>query len=325
MRFLLAVMLALLAAALPAKADGGVVGFVVISVPDGAAPPIEAGLWYPADGAEPRPTRVGSFTQNLAPGAAVRGRNLPLIVMSHGNGGSFASHVDTAFALAEAGFVVAALTHTGDNYRDSSGATDLAARTRHLAAVIGYVGERWNPEAVNPERIGAFGFSSGGFTVLAAAGGTPDLTRITAHCGAHPAFYACRLIAGAAHAPTLAALTRAPLPLRALVVAAPALGFTFGPDSLTALRMPVQLWQAAEDVVLPAPYYVEVVQAALPRPPEFHRVEGAGHFDFLAPCPEGLARAVPAICESRPGFDRAAFHARLNADVVRFMTEALRP
>lgn len=146
------------------------------------------------------PTRVGSFTQNLVPGA-VRGRNLPLVVMSHGNGGSFASHVDTAFALAEAGFVVAALTHTGDNYRDSSGATDLAARTRHLAAVIGHVGERWNPEAVNPERIGAFGFSSGGFTVLAAAGGTPDLTRITAHCAAHPAFYACRLIAGAAHAP----------------------------------------------------------------------------------------------------------------------------
>ena len=37
----------------------------------------------------------------------------------------------------------------------------------------------------------------GGFTVLAAAGGTPDLTRITAHCAAHPVFYACRLIAGA--------------------------------------------------------------------------------------------------------------------------------
>jgi predicted dienelactone hydrolase len=54
-------------------------------------------------------------------------------------------------------------------------------------------------------------------------------------------------------------------------------------------------------------------------------VPGAGHFDFMAPCPEGLARVAPAICENRPGFDRAVFHVRFNAEIVRFMTDVLRP
>ncbi|MEO3472004.1 prolyl oligopeptidase family serine peptidase [Roseomonas sp. CAU 1739] len=273
----------------------------------------------------PRATRLDFFSQDLAPGAPVRGRNLPLIVISHGSGSSFVGHVDTAFALAQAGFVVAAPTHTGDNWRDSAGAADLGARTRQFAAVIEHVVDHWNPGAVDPGRIGAFGYSAGGFTVLAAAGGTPDLSRIVGHCAANPAFFDCRLIAAAAVPAAPTVLAPSPRGLRALVVAAPALGFTFGPGSLAELAMPVQLWQAADDAILPMPHYVEPVRAALPRAPEFNSVAGAGHFDFMAPCPPGLASVAPAICASKPEFDRVAFHARLNAEVIRFMADALRP
>jgi len=325
MRFMLAIMLVLFAACPSARAGEGIVGFVVIAVPNGTAPPVETALWYPAEGATPRAIRIGPFSQDLAPGAPVLGRDLPLVVISHGSGISFTGHVDTAFALAQAGFVVAAPTHTGDNTGDHSGATDLGARTRQFAAVIEYVVDIWNPGAVSPGRIGAFGYSAGAFTVLAAAGGVPDIGRITAHCAVHPAFFDCRLIGAAAAAPTQPDLTRAPHALRGLVVAAPALGFTFGPGSLAALTMPAQLWQAAEDVILPMPHYAEPVRAALPRPAEFHSVAWAGHFDFMSPCPEGMARAVPAICGSVPGFDRVAFHAQFNAEGIRFMTDALRP
>ena len=37
----------------------------------------------------------------------------------------FLGHVDTAIALADAGFVMAALTHTGDNYADRAAALTL--------------------------------------------------------------------------------------------------------------------------------------------------------------------------------------------------------
>lgn len=272
-----------------------------LTIPDDDQPAIEAGVWVPTDkGAGPR----------------------PLIVISHGNGGDFRSHHDTAAALAKAGFVVAALTHTGDNWRDQSRATDLIGRTRQLSVLIDYMTRDWSARAgIDADRIGAFGFSAGGFTVLAAAGGDPDLSRLTDHCHANPGFYDCRLIGQ--HVGTLKDGAAAPhLPhdarLKALVVAAPALGFTFTKEGLSKLTQPIQLWQAGADQVLPAPYYVEPIRDALPTPPEYRHVEGAAHFDFLPPCSPQLAAAAPMICTPTPGFERAAFHETLNREVISF-------
>jgi predicted dienelactone hydrolase len=87
----------------------------------------------------------------------------------------------------------------------------------------------------------------------------------------------------------------------------------------------VQLWRAANDLILPHPDYAEAVRLALPRAPEAPVVPNAGHYDFLAPCSASVARHVPEICESAPGFDRAAFHAEFNREVVRFFQRTLRP
>jgi predicted dienelactone hydrolase len=186
--------------------------------------------------------------------------------------------------------------------------------------------DQWEGRAgIDAGRIGAFGFSAGGFTVLTAAGGRPEMGRIADHCRARPTFFDCRLIASVAPPPGAPdGLRRTPDPrLRAVVVAAPALGFTFTPDALATLTQPLQLWQAGKDAILPAPHYAEPVRDGLPRPPEFHLVEGAGHFDFLAPCSPELAANAPMICAATPGFDRAAFHLRFNQEVIRFFTENL--
>ncbi|WGU39620.1 prolyl oligopeptidase family serine peptidase [Phenylobacterium sp. NIBR 498073] len=275
--------------------------FSRLTVPDGDGLAIEAGVWTPPGG----------------------GRGLPLVVISHGNGGDFRSHEDTAQALAAAGFVVAALTHTGDNWRDQSRATDVAGRPRQLSVLIDYMLTGWAGRvAIDPQRVGAFGFSAGGFTVLTAAGGQADVSRIGEHCQANPGFYDCRLIAARPVAEGSPAWTR-DTRIKAAVVAAPALGFAFTREGLAGVKQPVQLWQAGGDQVLPAPWYVEPVRAALPTAPEFHQVEGAGHFDFLRPCTPQLAAAAPAVCAPTPGFDRAKFHERFNAEVVRFLKTRL--
>jgi predicted dienelactone hydrolase len=113
---------------------------------DAAGEVIEAGVWLPdqATGVEPR----------------------PLVVISHGNGGGYQGHHDTADALAEAGFVVAALTHPGDNWRDDSRQTRLTDRPGHVSLLIDHMTQEWpGPLKVDATRIGAFGFSAGGFTV----------------------------------------------------------------------------------------------------------------------------------------------------------------
>ncbi|MFA5962762.1 MAG: dienelactone hydrolase [Sphingomonas sp.] len=286
----------------------------------------EIGIWYPTD-AEAAPHPLGLFSQTVAPDAPVAGQGLPLVVMSHGNGGGFTGHYDTALALARAGFVVAALTHPGDNWRDQSRALDVAARPRALSALIDYMLGRWpGHAAIDAHRIGAFGFSSGGFTVLAAAGAVPDLGRLRQHCAEHPIYFDCTLLA--AHRDAAATLSapaswHADHRIRALVVAAPALGFTFDRAGLAGLTMPIQLWRAADDHVLPQPDYADAVATNLPAPSDYHVVPGADHFDFLAPCSPALAAQVPAICHSAPGFDRAAFHTSFDAAVVAFFARAL--
>ena len=109
------------------------------------------------------------------------------------------------------------------------------------------------------------------------------------------------------------------------MVAAPAIGFVFDKAGLSDLRIPVQLWRAEDDTYLPSPVYAEAVLAALPQAAEYHVVPHAGHLVFLAPCWEALRRYVPYICVSEVGFDRAAFHATFDAEVVRFFAANLPP
>lgn len=318
-----AVLATALAATLRASAVEAGVGFQEISVPDPAGPPIRAGLWYPTE-AEDRPAQLGIRREQVAPGAAPKGSGLPLVVISHGNGGAYAGHFDTAQALARAGFVAAALTHTGDNYADQSRAIDMAERPRQLKLLADYVLGQWAAGVADPRRVGAFGFSSGGFTVLAAAGAKPEMWRGAEHCRAHPEFFDCRLTA--AHpAPATPGPWVHDERIRAVVSVAPAAGWALTPQALAEVKVPVQLWRAGADEVLPAPHYADAVRRNLPRAPEWRNVEEATHFVFLAPCGEGARAVMGPLCDDPPGFDRTAFHVRFNAEVVRFFREHLAP
>ncbi len=274
------------------------------AIADPSGGEIEVGVWLPEDlgTAEPR----------------------PLIVISHGNGGGYSGHHDTAEALAKAGFVVAALTHPGDNWRDDSRQTQLSERPRHVSVLIDYMTQQWSgPVTIDGARVGAFGFSAGGFTVTALVGGVADLRLLERHCEDQPQVFACRLLAQNPIDPTTWRTDGHDPRIRAAVIAAPGFGLAFTDESLAAVTLPIQLWQAAADEILPAPFNVEPVRDRLGREPEYHLVAGAGHFDFLPPCSAEIAAAIPVLCRSQPGFDRAVFHEQFNRDVVRFFQEEL--
>lgn len=286
--------------------------------------PLVIGIWYPSQ-AIAKPVSMGPTTMSVAINAPVNGKALPMIVMSHGTGGSYLGHFDTAMALADAGFVVVAMNHTGDNYADQSRSVDVMDRPRQVSRVIDHMLSTWDGRAaIDPHRVGMFGFSSGGFTTLAIMGGAPDFTKIGPMCRQFPGDFACRLLAkSASPAVAPATVAVADARIKAAVVAAPALGFTFAPDGLKDVKLPVQLWRAENDDVVPHPRYAEAVRLALPEAPDYHVVPNAGHYDFLAPCGEALASLAPAICTSSPSFDRVAFHVGFNSEVVYFFQKTL--
>ncbi len=318
-RWLLAIV-----AALATASQALAVGFERVSVPDGDNPALEAGIWYPSDAAVSAQS-LGAFQQTVAPGAAVKGERLPLIVFSHGSGGSFEGHYDTAIALAEAGFVVAGVTHTGDNYRDQSALTRVDNRPRHIKRLVDFMVGAWpQRERIDTKRIGMFGFSAGGFTTLAVIGANPDLARVAPYCAANPQEWACQKAAGtridwATNPVTFEHDAR----ITAAVIAAPALGFSLTPEGLRNITVPVQLWRGDQDEILPHPRHAQHIYDSLPVKPDYRVVANAGHFVFLAPCSPALERVAPAICQDPKGFDRVAFHREFNAAAVAFLKAKL--
>lgn len=311
-------------AVLTAQRTDHAIGFETIQTTAAQGKPFAVGVWYPTQ-AQPLPTTLlGVTLMDVARDAPISGDALPLIVISHGNGGGPASHVDLALALANAGYVVAAPMHTGDNYANQSAVGSvswLPERTREIHATIDYVLNTWQGhDRINPERIGAFGFSAGGFTVLTAIGAQPDLGSIATQCAESPEFV-CELLRSVnspllnTDTPMMGDAFAPDSRIKAAVVAAPGLAFTMVPHGLDNVRVPIQLWSADNDINVPSATNSDLVHKALGSRVEFHSVAGASHFSFLTPC--GLV-APPDFCSDQGEFDRKAFHTSMNSNVLAF-------
>lgn len=305
------------------------VGFQLAHTTDTDGHPFAVGVWYPTQ-AHPWPTTwLGLRLLEVASDAPVAGSQLPLVVLSHGNSGGPGSHADLALALASAGYVVAAPLHLGDNYVDQSAAGTvpwLRGRTQQLHRTIDYMLKTWPGHAqINPERIGAFGFSAGGITVLTAVGAQPDLRLISRQCADAPEFICQVLLKGDSPLlnPERAKQGNGFSPdmrIKAAVVAAPGLGFTLGPGALAKVRVPVQLWSGEQDTLVPYATNTRWVREGLGSQVEFHSVRGAGHFSFLVPC--GLL-GPPQLCADPGPFNREAFHQEMNVSVQAFFDKTL--
>lgn len=296
------------------------VGFAEATVTDPQDKPLQVDIWYPTDSPSGL-SLIGLSAQKVATNGTVAGRGLPLVVISHGNRGLASSHSDTALALASAGFVVAAVTHTGDNARDDSYVGTprwLIDRPRHIHAMLDYMLNDWQAhEQIDPAKVGVFGFSAGGFAALVSIGGVPDLAQLARHCTAQPEF-ACGLWKQLLFAPVPGTAWAHDARIKAAVIAAPGYGFAFEPDGLRQVTAAVQLWNGVEDRNVPYQTNEAVVRRLLSTPPEYHAVPGAAHFSFVAPCPGWL---FPVICEDAKDFDRAAFHRDFNGAVVAFFQQ----
>lgn len=299
-------------------------GFQRVEVPaSGSEPLIEAIVWSPCAN-EPTALEIGPYAVQGTPGCAVEGESLPLVVISHGHGGTLMGHHDTAAALADAGFVAVAFNHPGDNFADDSAAHGVGifeSRPRDASRVLSFMLESWDSRRqLDPDAVGVFGFSRGGYTALALAGAKPSVAAAGERlCGGASALIAplCRELRFGD--PKLE--PEADPRIRAAVVVDPL--NLFDAAGLQDVQVPVQLWASelgGHGVELE---HVQAIRTSLPREPEYHLAEGAGHFAYLAPCTARLAEVAPDICEDPEGFDRAAWHQAMNDAVVSFFRKNL--
>ncbi|WP_271023788.1 dienelactone hydrolase [Rhizobium sp. RCAM05973] len=295
-------------------------GFQFIQIPaDGRLPALSGGAWYPCV----RPTsevKLGPFVMSVAKDCPVAGNKLPLVVISHGRGGTFVGHSDTAQTLADAGFVVVAINHPGDTALDKSRTDDFSVfveRPADIKRAIDFMLGPWPDSAkIDTGHIGMFGFSRGGYTALIAIGANPHFGKHLRMCEGNDSPLCDQVHKG--ELPDLAHDPR----IKAAVIADP-LSIFFTPESFKSVKVPVQLWGSERGGDGVTPESVVDIASELPIKPEFHAVPNSQHFDFLPPCPAELAKSAPVICADGPGFDRAEFHKELNDAMLAFFRKHL--
>ena len=303
-------------------------GFVMLTAVD----PVEGGAMQVVVA---YPTNELATTTTLGPFTLAAGRDSlpapgqhPLIVFSHGTGGSAFGHHDSLTALARAGFVAAAVEHPRDNHRDESGfGTDLQliGRAHHIVALIDTLlaDKKFGP-IIDRNRIGMVGHSAGGYTALVVAGARPDFGLAAAYRQAVPddPYRARAEAAGAFRRKPDLQLVADPR-VRAIVLMAPALGYMFDAAGLAGVKVPVRMLRPSNDELLPHPWHAEHIARHLANRPDYSVLDGAGHFVFLAPCSPSFTAMARQICTDPPGIDRTAVHDRLNADMIAFFGRSL--
>jgi predicted dienelactone hydrolase len=147
-------------------------------------------VFYPSTQPVKDATPIGPYHINATLGAPEQPGPKPLVVISHGNGGSALGHHDLATYLAAHGFVVATIEHPRDNFHDQSGvgySSTLVGRPIEISETISALLDdpRWKP-LIDPNRIGVAGFSAGGYTSLLLVGAVPQFNRFLAYCNRYP-------------------------------------------------------------------------------------------------------------------------------------------
>jgi predicted dienelactone hydrolase len=273
-------------------------------------PQLRITIWYPAAagsveqpiviGPDAHPIfLIGNAAMNAAPATGKR----PVILLSHGFGGTARIMGWFGIAMARAGFVVVAVDHPGNNGLDPMtvpGALLTWERAGDLRRALQVALE---DKVVGPHmdanRIGLAGFSAGGFTALVGAGARVDLNRFRRFCAAQPEDGVCRpqrefpVTAEQRDSfeqdPAFSGLLRHAgddhsIPnVRAVFAMAPAIVQALTPESLRRIHVPVAVIFGADDVVAPPQTNGEVAARLVPGA-QRRILAGVGHYNFLADC-----------------------------------------
>lgn len=304
-------------------------------------------VWYPAaKEAIEQPLVVGPPGRPLFEIGAVAadapladGGPRPVLLLSHGFGGSARIMGWFGIAMARAGYVVIAVDHPGNNAVD--GMTLAAAvlpwdRAEDLRSALAAIEDdaAFGPH-LDKTRVGVAGFSAGGFTALVAAGARPDPDHFVAFCAANPSDGVClpqmemqmtqadvaktlavpEIAAERAHAGEGHALPE----VRAAFVMAPALVQMLAADSLAEMRLPVFVMLGDADKVAPPATNGLVAAKAIPGA-ALEQAPGVGHYDFLANCTEAGRAIVP---QCKIGVPQDETHRRAIAMAEQFFAKAL--
>jgi predicted dienelactone hydrolase len=313
-------------------------------------------IWYPAgSGADEQPQWIGSPQApfaglgKAAPDAALAAApaRFPLIVLSHGTGGSALMMAWLGTELAAHGYIAAAVNHPGNNATEAyttQGFLMWWERAKDLSNVIDQMlADKTFSSRIDRKRIGAAGFSLGGYTMIEIAGGITQPSLFRDFCKSPQADGICvsppefpglvekfaqtdelakgdpEMQASLRHASDSYGDPR----VRAVFAIAPAIGPAFRPDSLTKINIPVAIVAGAADTNVPIASSAQFFAKNIPHA-RLTLLPGVGHYAFLAVCADQGKKSRPELCVDAAGVDREAAHAKAVQLALDFFAGSLK-
>jgi len=314
---------------------------------------LAATVWYPAAAsAVEHPVEIPGLSQIFILGNAAQDAELvaspakfPMIVISHGTGGSALTIAWLGTELAAHGYIAVAVNHPGNNGTEAYTAQGFSTwweRARDLSVVIdAMLADSMFGGRIDFKRIGAAGFSLGGYTMIEIAGGITDPQAFIEFCSSPRADRICK---SPPEFPTLledfeklskndvefqAALRhsgdsyRDPR-VRAVFAMAPALGPAFHTGSLAKISIPVRIVAGESDANVPIASSAKYFAANIPGAELTIFPGNVAHYVFLDSCTDAGRKARPGLCTDGAGVDRDAIHAKTAALAVEFFGATLR-
>lgn len=305
------------------------------------ARPLTTTVWYPAAASARQSEWTvaifdAGYNARAAP-LAEQPERLPLVLLSHGTGGSAATLGWLAEHLASHGYLVAAVNHHGNTAAEPTPRLEAFLawwdRPRDVTVLIDRLlaDPRFGPR-IDAARIGVAGFSLGGYTALATAGVRLNFAQWQRYCAQSPG--RCELPPEIASRYTIDDVRRLldgpsmrdvasradadyrDPRVRAVLSIAPVLGPAFAADSVAGVRVPLRIVVGDQDDQAPIGLTAQPV-AASAATATLRVLPGVAHYSFLARCTVQGRVLAASICADPPGIDRAAVHREVADDALR--------
>ncbi|CAG7654923.1 alpha/beta hydrolase family protein [Paenibacillus allorhizosphaerae] len=250
---------------------------------------------------------VERFSMEVSINSEPKEGTFPLVIISHGTGGSHLLYRTLAHHLASNGFIVGMPEHPFNNRNNNTlaGTVDnLMNRPRHIRTAIDWFFA--SPRFMNvlkADAVALIGHSMGGYTALAVAGGAP-----TSFPNESPD--------GQPHQLSVATDPR----VKALVLLAPASAWFKNAGALSGVDLPILMIVGDKDEHTPLIHAQFILDGVSDRTKiQYRIVENAGHYSFLSPFPEAMKSPSFPPSQDPAGFHRESFHRELNSEVLDFL------
>lgn len=301
--------------------------------------PVVTELWYPT--ADTLKAADKHFSPFLRQATVQNGKlptgKLPLILLSHGTGGGRLTLEWLAQAIANSGCMVAAVDHYGNTYDHKIPLEFVKPWERPLDISFAITSLLNMPDIgplIDQRKIGAAGFSFGGYTMIALAGAQLDFDQarnyyktigrkeleIPEFPGLVKLLDDSSLIAGSRHVPPLKDKR-----IKAFFSISPALGFGFiRKQQVADVTGPLYIVGSQSDSIAPVKTNARHYHRLIPKSTYTELPGKVGHYVMLAEAIDAVKKEAPIYFTDDISINRHAVHLKVDSLAFGFFRKELK-